>query len=154
PLVQTFRLSFTNAIFGSTEPYKYVGFHNYQRIFKDDQFITSIKHTIEFTVVSVAVETVLGMAIALVINSAFRGRGLVRTSILLPWAIMTVVSARLWGWMLEGTSGVVNDILYPRLGILNEKIPWIARSSTALPSMIAIDVWKTTPFMALLLLAG
>lgn len=154
PLVQTFRLSFTNAVFGDTGTGKYVGFRNYQRIFHDSQFITSIWHTVEFTISSVLLETVLGMAVALVINSAFPGRGLVRAAILLPWAIMTVVSARLWGWMLEGTSGVVNDILYTRLHILNEKIPWIARSSTALPSMVAIDVWKTTPFMALLLLAG
>lgn len=154
PLFQAFRLSFTNAEFGSGLPYKYVGFRNYQRIFQDDQFITAFKHTIVFTVSSVVVETVLGIAIALVINSQFRGRGLVRAAILIPWAIMTVVSARLWGWMLEGTYGVINDILVTRLHLLHEKIPWIARASTSLPSMVAIDVWKTTPFMALLLLAG
>ncbi len=154
PLFQTFRLSFTNARFGSSRPEKYVGFDNYSRILGDDVFRSSFWHTIVFTIGSVSIEAILGIVIALVINSQFKARGLVRTAMLIPWAIMTVVSARLWGWMLEGTGGVVNDILVTRLGILDEKIPWIARTSTALPAIIAVDIWKTTPFMALLLLAG
>jgi trehalose/maltose transport system permease protein len=154
PLIETFRLSFTNARFGSRRAVEYVGWANYSRILNDDVFWTAVRHTIQFTVVSVVLETVLGLAVALVINSNFPGRGVLRTAILLPWAIMTVVSARLWGWMLEGTYGVINDVLYTRLGILDEKIPWIARSTTSLWAMVAIDVWKTTPFMALLLLAG
>ncbi len=154
PLVQTFRLSFTNARFGSARAEEYVGFANYQRILSDDIFRTALSHTVVFTIASVAIEAVLGIAIALVINSQFRGRGLVRTAMLIPWAIMTVVSARLWGWMLEGSGGVINDLLVTRFHLMDEKIPWIARSATALPAMIAVDVWKTTPFMALLLLAG
>ncbi len=154
PLIKTFQLSFTNAEFGSALGYKYVGWRNYQRIYHDDIFWTAFRHTVSFTVVSVALETVAGMAVALVINSQFRGRGTVRTAMLIPWAVMTVVSAQLWRWMLEQTYGVINDIAYTRLGILSEKIPWLARSSTVLWSLVAIDVWKTTPFMALLLLAG
>ncbi len=154
PLIQTFRLSFTNARFGSSTADKYIGWKNYTRLFQDPNFINSLKHTVYFTVASVSLETVFGMIVALVINSAFKGRGVVRTAMLLPWAIMTVVSAQLWKYMLDERAGVVNDILYNRLHILHEKIPWYARVSTSLWSMVAIDVWKTTPFMALLLLAG
>jgi trehalose/maltose transport system permease protein len=154
PLIETFRLSFTNARFGSTRAVEYVGFQNYDRILNDDDFIDALVRTIKFTVASVALETLFGIAVALVINSQFRGRGLVRTAMLLPWAIMTVVSARLWQYMLNQNYGVINDLLVTRLGILDEKISWTTRSSTTLWSLVAIDVWKTTPFMALLLLAG
>ena len=154
PLIQTFRLSFTNARFGSSTADKYIGWKNYDRLFQDPIFISSLKHTVYFTVASVTLETIFGMIVALVINSAFKGRSIVRTAMLLPWAIMTVVSAQLWKYMLDERAGVVNDILYNRLHIISEKIPWYARVSTSLWSMVAIDVWKTTPFMALLLLAG
>ena len=73
---------------------------------------------------------------------------------LLPWAIMTVVSAQLWRYMFDQNAGVINDILVTRLGLLDEKIAWTTRLSTTMWSLVAIDVWKTTPFMALLLLAG
>jgi trehalose/maltose transport system permease protein len=154
PLFQSFRLSFTNARFGSTRPEVYVGFDNYVRLFNDDVFISAIGHTITFTVVSVVIETVLGIAIALIINSNFTGRGVVRTSMLIPWAIPTVVSSQLWRFMYNQDNGVINDVLVNRLGILGTPVAWIANPTTSLPAIIAVDVWKTTPFMALLLLAG
>ena len=94
------------------------------------------------------------MGFALMMNRAFRGRALVRAAILIPWAIPTVVSARMWAWMYNDVFGVLNDLLVTRLGLFDTKIAWIANPSLALPALIAIDVWKTTPFMALLLLAG
>jgi trehalose/maltose transport system permease protein len=94
------------------------------------------------------------MAIALIIHSNFKGRAIIRTSMLIPWAIPTVVSSQIWKWMLHDQYGVINDILVNRLGILDKKVAWIANPDTSLPSIIAVDVWKTTPFMALLLLAG
>lgn len=154
PLFQSFRYSFTNARFGSSRATEYVGFRNYQRLFSDDTFISALGHTVTFTVASVAIETLLGIAIALIINSNFRGRGLVRTSMLIPWAIPTVVSAQLWKFMFSQNNGVINDVLVNKLGILGQPVAWLANTSTALPSIIAVDVWKTTPFMALLLLAG
>jgi trehalose/maltose transport system permease protein len=154
PLFQSFRLSFTNARFGSTRPEQFVGFDNYVRLLRDDVFISAFGHTVTFTVVSVAIETVLGIAIALIINSHFRGRGVVRTSMLIPWAIPTVVSSQLWKFMYNQDNGVINDLLVNRLGILNTSVAWIANPVTSLPALIAVDVWKTTPFMALLLLAG
>ena len=154
PLFQSFRYSFTNARFGSAREVEYVGFRNYQRLFSDDTFISALGHTVTFTVASVAIETLLGIAIALIINSNFQGRGLVRTSMLIPWAIPTVVSAQLWKFMFSQNNGVINDLLVNRLGILERPVAWLANTSTALPSIIAVDVWKTTPFMALLILAG
>lgn len=153
PLVETFRLSFTNAILGGAYPTEYVGFKNYVRLFHNQFFVSSIWHTLTFTVVSVFFETILGLIIALVINSEFRGRGGIRTAMLVPWAIPTVVSASLWKWMYAGGYGVITDALH-RLGIVGGGFSPIAEPSYTLPAIIAVDVWKTTPFMALLLLAG
>lgn len=154
PLLNTFITSFTNERLGSTREVRWVGFDNYADLLVDPTFLTSIWNTIVFTVFAVSLEVVLGMIIALVINSNFRGRGLVRTAMLIPWAIPTVVSAQMWKWMYNGVSGVINDFLVTRTGILPVKLGWIADPYLSMPSMIAVDVWKTTPFMALLLLAG
>jgi len=152
PLAQTIRLSFTDANLQTTE-FSWVGLRNYQRLWESDLFRNSVFHTVQFTIVSVFFETVLGMIIALTINSTFKGRGLVRTSMLIPWAIPTIVSAQMWAWMYNDAFGVFNDILQKKLHLINEPIAWLT-GSTALWSIIAIDVWKTTPFMTLLLLAG
>lgn len=114
-----------------------------------------MQNTVIFTVSSVGLETLLGMVIALVIHSNFKGRGIVRTSMLVPWAIPTVVSSLLWQWMFNDRYGVINSIL-KQLGFMDEGtfFAWNENPSTALGAAIAVDVWKTTPFMALLLLAG
>lgn len=155
PLVRTFYLSFTNERLGSIRPTRWVGFDNYRSLFQDSLFRHSLLNTIEFTVASVAIETVLGMIVALVIHSEFRGRGLVRTAILVPWAVPTVVSALLWQWMFNDFYGVINSILI-RLHLMSASHPtaWTANPQYALGAVVAVDVWKTTPFMALLLLAG
>ncbi len=155
PLFETFRLSFTNTRLASAREVRNVGWDNYRRLFEDDQWWRSLQNTVIFTVSSVTLEAVLGMIIALTIHSSFKGRGLVRTSMLVPWAIPTVVSSLLWSWMLNDRYGVINSI-FIRLGLMDESrnFAWIANKSTALGAMVAIDVWKTTPFMALLLLAG
>src|SRR5690606_6039013 len=154
PLYRTFRLSFTNARLGSLEEPRWLGLLNYEYLFNDDLFRSALWQTTIFTVFSVGFETLLGMIIALTIHSNFRGRGVVRTSMLIPWAIPTVVSAQMWAWMYNDVFGVINDLLVNQLGILDSKVAWLANPSTALPAIIAVDIWKTTPFMALLLLAG
>lgn len=155
PLFETIRLSFTNARLASARETRTVGFENYQRMFEDDLFWQALRNTMVFTVSAVTLETILGMIVALTINSQFRGRGFVRTSMLVPWAIPTVVSSVLWSWMLHDRFGVINSI-FIRLGLMSENrnFPWIENTGTALAAIVAIDVWKTTPFMALLLLAG
>src|SRR3954447_19637164 len=154
PLIETVRLSFTNTRLASAREPHNVGFENYQSLLTEDAFRSALAHTVVFTVSSVVLETLLGLAIALVIHSNFRGRGGVRTSMLVPWAIPTVVSAAMWQWMYNDVYGVVNDILVYRLHILDKKVAWLADPNLSLPAIIAVDVWKTTPFMALLLLAG
>ena len=117
-------------------------------------FIRAIADTLVFTVVSVVLETLLGLIVALVVNGNFRGRGFMRASMLVPWAIITVVSARMWQWMFGPTrTGLVNVVLQI-VGVGNGQIAFLRMSEYQLPAIIAVDVWKTTPFMALLLLAG
>ncbi len=93
------------------------------------------------------------MIIALVVNSGFRGRGVMRAVMLVPWAIPTVISAQMWKWMYNDIFGVINDGLI-RLHIIDQGVAWISQPSTALASVCVVDIWKTTPFVALLLLAG
>lgn len=155
PLFETFRLSFTDTRLAFPGEPEYVGFENYRETFADSQFWASMQNTAIFTVSSVTLETVLGMIVALTIHSNFKGRGIVRTSMLVPWAIPTVVSAVLWDWMFHDRFGVINS-LFKQLNIVDEgSFPaWTQDPGTALAAVIAVDVWKTTPFMALLLLAG
>jgi trehalose/maltose transport system permease protein len=155
PLFETFRLSFTNYRLTRPDRVRYIGLENYRDLFNDDLFWTSMKNTIIFTASSVFFETVLGVIVALTIHSNFRGRGFARTSMLVPWAIPTVVSSLLWQWMFNDRYGVINSVLI-RLGFMEESrnFSWIADTSTAMFAVVAVDVWKTMPFMALLLLAG
>ncbi|MFZ5915992.1 MAG: carbohydrate ABC transporter permease [Chloroflexota bacterium] len=117
-------------------------------------FIKGIKDTVLFTVVSVVLETVLGLGIALVVNSGFRGRAVMRATMLVPWAIPTVVSAKIWQWMLGPTRTGLFNVLASGLGFSDGQMAFLREASLQLPAIIAVDVWKTTPFMALLLLAG
>lgn len=155
PLFETFRLSFTNTRLASAREPRYVGFDNYREIFTDSQFWVSMQNTAIFTVASVTLETLLGMIVALTIHSNFKGRGIVRTSMLVPWAIPTVVSSLLWQWMFHDRFGVINSVL-KQLNLMAEDrfFSWSTDPATALGAVVAVDVWKTTPFMALLLLAG
>ena len=153
PLAQTIYQSFTNQQFLSVEPTKWIGLQNYRDLIHDTIFRQSIWTTVKFTVITVFFEFVLGMIIALVVNSNFRGRGVMRAVMLVPWAIPTVISAQMWKWMYDDVFGVINDAGV-RLHILHHSVAWISQPNTALASVCAVDIWKTTPFVALLLLAG
>jgi trehalose/maltose transport system permease protein len=154
PLGKTIYYSFTNQEFlAGIEPTKWVGLQNYRELWHDSIFRTAIWTTIKFTLITVGFEFVLGMIIALVVNSNFRGRGAMRAVMLVPWAIPTVVAAQMWKWMYDDVYGVINDAGV-RLHILSHPHAWISEPSTALASVCAVDIWKTTPFVALLLLAG
>lgn len=121
---------------------------------RDRDFFNAIENTMFFAFVTVIAELILGMIIALTVNSNFRGRGIMRAAMLVPWAVPTVISARLWEVMLlDNRAGVINDVLY-HLGLGAGNTAWLANSDTQIWSLIFVDVWKTTPFMALLLLAG
>ena len=154
PLARTIYQSFTNQEFlAGLEPTKWVGLQNYRDLWHDSIFRDSVWTTVKFTLITVSIEFALGLTIALVVNSHFRGRGLMRAVMLVPWAIPTVVAAQMWKWMLDDVFGVVNDAGV-RLHLLDHSRAWISDPSTALASVCAVDIWKTTPFVALLLLAG
>ncbi|MFN8524526.1 MAG: sugar ABC transporter permease [Chloroflexota bacterium] len=131
----------------------FVGLDNYLAALNDENFTNALWVTGLIAVVSVAAELVLGMIIALLINRAFVGRGIVRASVLVPWALTTVVSAKMWAWIYDGRYGVANDLLI-RLGVIDAPIIFLVRPEVTIWAMIGAEIWKTTPFMALLLLAG
>lgn len=121
---------------------------------RDASFYISVGNTLFFTIFAVIAELFLGMIIALAVNTKFPGQGLMRAAMLVPWAIPTVVSAKLWEYMLiDNRTGLINDLLI-RLNIIDAPVAWLANRGTQIWSIIFVDVWKTTPFMALLLLAG
>ena len=152
PLGQTIYDSFTDRQFlGGLEPTRWVGLQNYRDLIHDTIFRDAIFVTVKFTVITVSIELVLGLIIALVVNSGFRGRGVMRAVMLVPWAIPTVVAAQIWKWMYDDVFGVVNDSLV-RLHVIDRPVAWI--SEEPLAAVAAVDIWKTTPFVALLLLAG
>ena len=153
PLLRTILFSFTDARLSTLETYESVGFDNYLYIVQDPEWWRAVRNTLVFTVGSVAIETILGTVIALALNAHFRGRGLLRAAVLIPWAIPTVVSAKMWGWMYHDLYGVVNAV-FLKLGLIDQARAWTADPGLAMAAMIAVDVWKTTPFMALLTLAA
>jgi trehalose/maltose transport system permease protein len=129
----------------------FVGFENYAEMFQNPSFLEGLSNTVIFTVVSVALEFIIGLGIALAINRAFRGRGLVRAAVLVPWAFPTVISAVMWRLMFQDQVGIINYVANA-IGLISE--PILADRTLLLIGAILVDVWKTTPFMALLLLAG
>jgi trehalose/maltose transport system permease protein len=153
PLLRTMWFGFTDATLADLEAAEFLGFVNYYYLLTDPDWWNAVRNTLVFTGVSLSLETILGMAIALTLNAHFRGRGLLRAAVLIPWAIPTVVSAQMWNWMYHDVFGVINHVLQA-LGLIAEPIAWTASPDTALIAVIMVDVWKTTPFMALLLLAG
>jgi trehalose/maltose transport system permease protein len=166
PLGRTIWFSFTDTTLSNLYGGKWIGFDNYlswrtlssgRTIYKgtlvDPAWWNAVWNTVRFSIVSVAFETVLGLIVALVLNAEFKGRGFVRAAILIPWAIPTIVSAKMWAWMLNDQFGIINDMLL-RVGLIDQKIAFTANIDTAMMAVLAVDIWKTTPFMALLCLAG
>ena len=153
PLAKTIAYGFTDASLIDPASAQFVGFDNFAYLLLDANWWTAVWNTVVFAAISVSLETVLGLVIALALNAQFRGRGGLRAAILIPWAIPTVVSAQMWSWMFNDVFGVINHVLLA-LGLIAQPVAWLASPDTALLSIILVDVWKTTPFMALLLLAG
>ena len=166
PLLRTIYFSFTDTSLSDLSGGSWVGFDNYlsvrtldsgRTIYRgtlvDAAWWNAVYNTFRFAIISVSVETVLGLLVALVLNAEFKGRGLVRAAILIPWAIPTIVSAKLWAWLFNDQFGMVNDMLL-NLGLISQKIAWTANVETAMWAVLIVDIWKTTPFMALLCLAG
>ncbi|MCK6255903.1 sugar ABC transporter permease [Fictibacillus sp. KIGAM418] len=131
----------------------FIGFDHYKSNLTDKRMWMAIWNTSAFTIISVFIELVLGLAIAVLINKAFFGRGLVRATILIPWAIPTAVSAKMWQFLYDGQNGIVAKI-FEKIGLVDNATDLLTSNIGAMFSIIFTDVWKTTPYMALLLLAG
>jgi len=165
PLGRSIWFSFTETNINDLSASRFVGLENYfgefglfanpnyaDGFWKSDWGM-SIRNTFTFAFFSVALETLAGLGVAMLLNQEFHGRALVRTAVLVPWAIPTIVSAKMWGWMLHDQFGIVNQMLV-NTGLIAQKIAWTADPQYAMWTVVAVDVWKTTPFMALLILAA
>lgn len=153
PIIQTIVLSFGRNSISIFYDYEFAGLANYQRLLKTPRFITSLNNTILFTAVTVPIELVVGIGLALVLNRQFRGKGLVRMAVLFPWALPTALNALMWRWMFNTEFGLFNSILTDT-GLTVERVNWLGAIPTAMASMMFVSIWKTSSFMALLLLAG
>jgi multiple sugar transport system permease protein len=131
----------------------WTGLDGFARLWADSRWWTALANTATFTAVSVVIELALGTAVALLLHRRFRGRGLARTLVVLPWALPTAVMALAWGWIFNDSFGVANDLLV-RAGLLGAPVAWLGRPDTAMAALIVADVWKTTPFVTLIALAG
>jgi ABC-type sugar transport system permease subunit len=132
---------------------RFIGVQNYVEAFSDSRFWEAIGHTMAFAAVTVTLELVLGLTLAVAVDSMTRGRGIVRTTMLLPWAVPTVVVGLVWRFIFETPSGLVNGVL-ERSGLMAQPPIWFADPLAAWLPLVLADVWKTTPFVAILLLAG
>jgi len=153
PLLRTIWLAFTDATL-DIENVSWVGLQNFKDVLMDPDWWGSVKNTLVFTFISVSLETVFGLGIALLLHREFWGRGLLRAAVMVPWAIPTVVSAKMWSWMFNDNYGVINDILQ-KVGLIEGPLAWMADNPyLSMAAVVTVDVWKTTPFMTLLILAG
>jgi len=153
PLLRTVYLAFTDATLFDIADHDRVGLLNFRLLAQDPGWWRAVWNTLVFATVSVAIQTVLGLLIALALDAGLRGQGALRAAVLIPWAIPTVVSAQIWGWMLHDQLGVINAVLLS-LGVIDAPWAWVADPALAMGAVIAVDVWKATPFMALLSLAA
>jgi ABC-type sugar transport system permease subunit len=131
----------------------FAGLANYAELFTNHQFLPALEHTLLFTVVSVVLETTIGLGLALALNKSFRGRGLVRAAVFIPWAVPTVVSAELWRTMFDPQQGFVNFVL-TKLHLPLATTTWLDGTWTAWAAILVADAWRNTPFIAIVLLAG
>lgn len=153
PVLKTLYLSFFEYRLQFGEVKEFIGIRNYIKMFTTERFYTSFRFTMLFTVLTVTVEVGLGLLFAQFMNMDFKGKALLRIVVLIPWAIPTIVSGFIWRFMVNDQYGVINQILR-YTGCIDSFIPWLSRSGTASAVLVFADVWKTAPYVSLLVLAG
>ncbi|MFM2067107.1 MAG: Trehalose transport system permease protein SugA [Pseudomonadota bacterium] len=161
PLLRSVWFSLTDASLTDLSQVRFIGLANYLALdegewiglLADPDWWRALGNTLRFAAISVSIETVLGLLFALVLNARFPGRAWVRAAVLIPWAVPTIVSARIWGWMLNDQVGVVNHLLL-QAGLIAQPLAWTASPELSMLAIVLVDVWKTTPFMTLLVLAA
>ncbi|WP_095175167.1 MULTISPECIES: carbohydrate ABC transporter permease [Blautia] len=153
PLFYTIYLTMVQYNLLSNASQGFLGIKQYLRVLTDEKFWHSMSVTLYFTVVSLALQLVLGFAAALFLNIPFRGQKLLRALILAPWAVPTVVNAQLWNWILNASYGALNKLLL-QLGIIQQPVVWLGEPKLALNVIILADTWKMLPLFIIMLLAG
>ena len=153
PIGRVLWLSFFTQNLGTELQPQFSGAGNYVRLVNDGHYLAALRTSAVFTVIAVSAELVLGMVLALLLNESFKGRALARAAALVPWALPPAVLALAWKWVFNDQFGVFNDLLL-RLNIIDEPVAWLGKPANALFALLVADVWKTTPFMTILLLAG
>ena len=152
PIVDTVWASLQDGYIIGTSA-EFVGPENYEALFDDGRFWNALGVSFIYTFVSVPIELGIGLGLALLLNRKFHGKYLAQAAILFPWALPTVINAEIWSWLFHGQFGVINDMLV-RVGLLETAYPILAKPDIALAAMISVTIWKTSSFMALILLAG
>ena len=153
PAVNAFYLSFTSTNLLNVSAQRFIGLDNFTEMFAQSDFYQSLRNSLVWTFGNVAFQLILGMVGALVLNAKFKGRGVIRGIVLLPWATPSVLVALMWLWILDPNLGIVNDILQA-VGLQDEPMAWLANERTALPTLMAIDIWQGIPFFAVMILAA
>lgn len=153
PFISSLILSLQRRDVGRPQLDGFVGLGNYLKLLQDARFLNSLSVTIFFSLTSVVLELILGVAIALVLNEQFKGRGFVRGLIILPWALPSIVNAAMWQWIYNADYGVLNALL-TQLGFVGKYQIWLANPKAAMALIILANVWKETPFAVLLVLAA
>ncbi|MCA0757940.1 sugar ABC transporter permease [Paenibacillus sp. N4] len=148
-------LLFKNSFLEDDQPYGFVGFEHYSNALTSQTFYRSLLNTFEFVIGAVTVELLLGMVLALLLSTGFKGSNYIRTLLLSPLMISPLVAGLIWKFMLNDQFGILNSFLY-KLGLISspQSILWLSDSKYALLSCMIADIWLTTPFMMLVLLAG
>jgi multiple sugar transport system permease protein len=153
PAVNAILMSFQSYDLRRPKNIGFVGFDTYIAVLKDQLFWQSLWKTVQWVVLGVGFQFIFGFGLALLLNKKFVGRGIARSISLIPWVTPGVLIGLMWRWIYDGNYGVLNDILL-KLGIINEKIPFLAQQATAFPAVIVTIIWQGIPFFALMLLAG
>lgn len=153
PALRTFALSFYRMDFGTSFHPQFSGLHNFARLTVDSRFRSSLWVTVLFTATTVSIEFAAGLVLALSVDKWTKGRGAVRTIMLIPWTLPTAVIAVLWSWIFNDQYGILDSLLV-RSGILAAPLSWLGNPTAAFWALVIADAWKTTPFVFVILLAG
>ena len=153
PVIQSFVLSVGQSSIDGSGGYQFVGLKHYLDLLQTGRFWNALKVTLTFTALTIPLELVLGIALALLMNEHFHGKGLARLAVLFPWALPTALNALIWRWMYNSDYGLFNSVAL-QAGFVDRPINWLGDEVLAMASMVIVAVWKTSSFMALIILAG
>jgi len=153
PIISTFYLSFFNAPTGLNQVHTFVGLGNYLDMLQDQTFWETVGRTAYFTGISVGLELLLGLAVAQLIHSHPWGWQFLRFTLIIPWAVPTIVNGAMWRWIYSADFGALNGILM-QFGLIKHYVPWLTLPNMAMNLVILADIWHTMPFVALILQAA